>query len=221
MRRRSGRLSTLSHDKLKREEPERQEGVADKDTKAVEKAVKVRLNHSATSGSSGDNKVLKLRFLLHSSNASSSTSLETVSADKKTITKDEQPCKPRKKKKKKKHKTLGGFCHECGKLGRLKSPLLHCSRSNCKLAFHADCLLLPVTTVANKKWSCPCHVDVAAEAAFPKDFDVNRLPAQPITLLKRMKCKEQSVNKQCIAVPDFIMSIYQEKLPAYKMAFIN
>lgn len=97
------------------------------------------------------------------------------------------------------------LCHECGKAARPSRPMLTCHRPHCRLSFHADCLLLPFprppiaiagggstgTTNTNNgrrnKWVCPCHVDACADAAFPPKFDVNRLPDQPVTLLK--KCR--------------------------------
>ena len=72
-----------------------------------------------------------------------------------------------------------------------------------------------------RKWSCPCHIDTICDLAFPVDFDVNRLPAQPITLLHGMRTDHvlsdgTKYNTRDVAnVPAFIRQVYAERLSMY------
>lgn len=129
----------------------------------------------------------------------------------------------------------GIFCHECRKCARPpRQPLLVCSRSSCRLAFHPDCLYLPPAsfeqfldsgrgeresangrTRKRAKWVCPCHVDAFIDATADPDFDPYRLPAQPISLLKGMKQKGLAVSDR-VQVPDEVGIAYRAVLPMWR-----
>lgn len=113
---------------------------------------------------------------------------------------------------KRKKRLLSRICHECR---RSRQPMLTCTRPNCHLSFHPDCILQPLPVRADRHWTCPCHVDAWVEDTAA----LHRLPVQPVRLLVGLRgvgggqCAEQT----SVAVPESVRQAYSEALEKWRI----